>query len=119
MKLEEPIAGTAKYARTFSNWGPRDSKGRSLRDFDLKTRLFRYPVSFLVYTEAFDNLPATVKQYLYRRLHEVLTARELEKDYTSLAAADRVAMLEILRETKPEFRAWLENEAATKRSSLN
>ena len=119
MRLDEPIAGTAKYARTFSNWGPRDSKGRSLRDFDLKTRLFRYPVSFLVYTEAFDNLPATVKQYLYRRLHEVLTARELEKNYASLAAADRVAMLEILRETKPEFRAWLENEAATKRSSLN
>lgn len=115
-KLEAPIGGTTNYVRTFANWGPRDSKGRSLRDFDLKTRLFRYPLSFLVYTEAFDSLPGTVKQYLYRRIHEVLSATDLEKDYASLAAANRQAMLEILRETKPEFRAWENEHAASTRT---
>lgn len=113
-KLEAPIAGATDYVKTFANWGPRDSKGRSLRDFDLKTRLFRYPVSFLVYTEAFDSLPGTVKQYLYRRIHEVLTAAELEQDYASLAPADRQAMLEILQDTKPDFRAWVDRHATSK-----
>lgn len=110
--LEASVKGSSEFTRMFAERGPRDSKGRSVRQFDLTRRLFKYPVSFIVYTEAFDSLPLQVKDYVYRRLHEVLTAQTLEKDYTSLANVDRPAMLEILRETKPEFDAFVRTREA-------
>ena len=69
--LGRPADGPSDFARR----GPRDSKGRSLRDLDLKTRLFRYPCSYLIDSRAFDSLPAEVKDYVYRRLWEILDGR--------------------------------------------
>jgi hypothetical protein len=106
--LTEPLTGAPEFQRDFLRLARRDSRGRSLREFDLKTRLFRYPVSFLVYTEAFDNLPLPVREYVYRRWRELLTSPVVEKDYAHLASAERQAAFEILRDTKPEFAAWLE-----------
>jgi hypothetical protein len=80
----------------------------------LQTRLFRYPVSFLVYSEAFEKLPGPAKTYAYKRLAQILTAEKLEKDYAVLERYDRKAMLEILCETKPEFAA-----AVQKQSRIN
>src|SRR5262249_5722236 len=37
--LRDPVAGSSTFASTFSARGPRDRLGRSLRDFELKTRL--------------------------------------------------------------------------------
>ncbi len=44
--LPAPLAGVSSFTRTFPARGPRDARGRSLRDFDLQTRLFRYPLEF-------------------------------------------------------------------------
>ena len=44
-KLTEPVAGTSDFAKEFSARGPFDSQNRSLREFDLNTRMFRYPLS--------------------------------------------------------------------------
>jgi hypothetical protein len=88
--LPGPIRGMSTFAETFSRRGPRDSKGRSLRDFDLETRLFRYPLSYTIGSEAFDALPAAVRDEVYRRLHRALAARD-----------DGRAVLEIVRETNP------------------
>ena len=46
------------FAEAFSARGPNDSKGRSLRRLDLRTRLFRYPCSYLIYSPQFERLPA-------------------------------------------------------------
>ena len=99
--LVDPIKGTSSFAADFTARGPRDSKGRSLRDFDLKTRLFRYPCSYLIYSHAFDSLPKDVKELVYQRLWEILDGRVPGKDELHLAAEDREAIVEILRETKP------------------
>jgi hypothetical protein len=101
--LTAPIRGTSNFAAEFANLGPRDSRGRSLRDLDLKTRLFRYPLSYLIYSKPFDEMPQGIKAYVYRRLREVLTGEDKSPDFALLSAADRTAILEILRETKPEF----------------
>jgi hypothetical protein len=106
--LSEPVQGTTSFAKDFSSRGPRDRQGRSLRDFDLKTRLFRYPCSYLIHSMAFDTLPAPVKDHLLRRLWEVLTGRDQSPAYARRTAEERKAILEILRETKqglPEY--WL------------
>lgn len=49
-RLPEPIEGVSSFTRTFAAGGPRDGAGRSLREFDLRTRLFRYPLSYMIYT---------------------------------------------------------------------
>ncbi|MEW6323257.1 MAG: hypothetical protein AB1635_19480 [Acidobacteriota bacterium] len=96
------VSGTTPFAARFSARGPFDRRGRSLRQLDLETRLFRYPLSYLIYSEQFDRLPAELKTAFYRRLGEVLTGRDQSKDFAHLSADDRQAILEILRDTKPE-----------------
>lgn len=101
--LTHKITGTSKFAAEFAQRGPRDSKGRSLRELDLETRMFKYPCSYLVYSESFATLPAEAKSYVFRRMREVLTAPEPEKKFQHLSDADRVAIREILHETLPGF----------------
>jgi hypothetical protein len=98
--LEGEVKGTSGFTEQFEARGARDTRGRSLRDFDLKTRLFKYPLSYLVYTEAFDALPEPAKGYVYQRLLGVLTADEASDEFVGLRKADRDAILQILLETK-------------------
>ena len=99
-RIREPIEGTSTFTTTFSQRGPRDSKGRSLRDFELKTRVFRYPLSYLIYDEPFDALPQYALDRIYRRLYEVLSGKDQAAEYARLTGEDRKAILEILRDTK-------------------
>jgi len=99
------VQGSTGFAKAFSSQGPRDSKGRSLRDLDLETRLLRYPCSYLIYSAAFDQLPAAAKQAIYRRMWDVLSAQDHAPKYARLSSADRQAILEILRDTKIDLTA--------------
>jgi hypothetical protein len=101
--LTDPIKGTSGFTEEFVKRGPRDSKGRSLRDFDLKRRLFAYPCSYIIYSEAFDALPVPVKDYVLRRLWEVFSGKDTSKEFAHLSAADRQTILEVLRATKPNL----------------
>ncbi len=94
------VIDASPFAREFAARGPRDSQGRSLRDFDLHTRTFRYPCSYLIYSDDFDALPEPAKGYVYRRLLEVLSGKDQSGDFDALTPADRRAVLEILLETK-------------------
>jgi len=98
--LEGEIKGTSGFTEQFAARGPRDSKGRSLRDFDLHTRLFKYPVSYLIYSDAFDALPEPARSYVYRRLLAILGGSEHTDEFTHFKAADRRAALEVLQQTK-------------------
>jgi hypothetical protein len=102
-QLTSPIAGTSTFARDFSAQGPRDHDGRSLRDLDLTTRLFRYPLSYLIYTDAFDALPEEVRDYIYHRLWDVLTQQDKTPAFANLSSKDRRSILEILVATKPNL----------------
>ena len=99
--LEAPVVGNTGFTEEFAARGPFDSHGRSLRQFDLKTRIFRYPCSYLIYSETFDAIPAPAKQQVYQRLFEVLSGHDQSADFKSLSANDRSNILEILVETKP------------------
>jgi hypothetical protein len=101
--LPGPVAGTTPFAAGFNASARRDSRGRSLRDLDLQRRLLKYPCSYLIYSEPFDAMPAAAKSAVYARLWEVLSGREPSERYSGLSAADRQAILEILRETKPDL----------------
>ena len=113
--LTTKIQGTSGFSEKFAAMGPRDSQGRSLRQFDLEHRLMRYPCSYMIYTEAFDGLPAEAREAIYRRMWQILSGQilsgqilsgqilsgeEKSKKYARLSLADRSAIVEILRETK-------------------
>jgi hypothetical protein len=92
--LKAPVKGVSTFTETFARRGPRDAQGRSLRDFDLKTRLFRYPLSYMIFSAAFDGMPDKVRDRVYRRLYERLSADP---------SATAKAILDIVRATKPEL----------------
>jgi hypothetical protein len=111
--LTDKVEGTSDFAREFAHRGPRDQHGRSLRDFDLQHRLFQYPCSYLIYSPAFDALPPLVKAYVLRRLYDVLTGHDAGADFAHLSAADRRAILDILRDTKPNLPDYWMRSTAT------
>jgi hypothetical protein len=101
-RLTEPVRGVSTFTRTFPQRGPTDDRGRSLRDFDLKTRLFRYRLSYMVYSPLFDGMPAPILARVYERLHDILTGDEEAPKYRqALSAEERQEALEILIRTKP------------------
>ncbi len=105
-KIPAPITGTSGFREAFEKAGPFDSKGRSLRQLNLKTRLLKYPFSFLIYSDNFDAIPVPAKRYFYRRLHRVLDGKDHDPAFGRLTADERAAIREILRATKKDFRIF-------------
>lgn len=103
-ELGDAVRGTSGFAERFAARGPADGRGRSLRELDLETRLFRYPLSYLIYSAGFDGLPETLKAIVYARIRAVLDGPSADGDYAHLNAS-RAAIREILRDTKPEVLA--------------
>jgi hypothetical protein len=97
------VQGSSAFAKVFAAQGPRDTQGRSLREFDLRRRLFRYPCSYMIYTPAFDALPASAKAAIYGRLWTVLSGAEKHPRYRTLTRDDRRAIVDILRQTKTDL----------------
>jgi hypothetical protein len=105
-KLTDPIEGDAKFVEQFASRALRDTQGRSLRDLDMKTRMFRYPLSYVIYSPAFDALPRAAREAAYARIAAVLRGTDQTEGMPRLAAAERTAILEILAATKKDFAAW-------------
>lgn len=104
--LPNKIEGSSGFVEKFSAEGPSDSRGRSLRQFDLEHHLMRYPCSYMIYSDAFDALPSEAKDAIYQRMWLILSGAMKGTKYAPLSLADRQAVLEILRETKKELPAY-------------
>ena len=102
-KLTEPLKGTSGYAEQFATQGPKDDQGRSLRDLDMSTRMLKYPCSYLIYSEAFEQLPTASKDCVLQKLWDVLSGTDVSEKYSHLSPDDRRAILEILRQTKSDL----------------
>ena len=109
--LADRMAGTAGFERAFEARGPFDRRGRTLRKLDLDTRVFRYPCSYLIHTAAFDALPAAALDAVYRRLWQVLSGADRDARYAHLSRGDRRAIVEILRDTKPDLPGYYRSNA--------
>ncbi len=114
--LSQPVQGDEEYMRDFALHAVRDPKGRSLRDFDLQTRLFKFPCSFLIYTDSFDRIPAVMKERIYQRLWEILNGRETKPALARIPVASRQAIKEILLATKRGLPAYWTNDSSEESS---
>jgi hypothetical protein len=109
-KLTGRIRGASGFAERLSTAGPRDRRGRSLYELDLNRRLMKYPCSYLIYAPAFDALPPSAKDPIYRRMWEVLSGQERAERYQSaLSRGDRQSIVEILRDTKKDLPQYFQN----------
>ena len=99
--VDGPIVGSSGFAEKFAAAGPRDAKGRSLRDLDLKTRLQKYPLSYMIYSPPFQALPAQVKDLVMGKITRVLSGEDTDPKFAPLTPAMRQAMVEILKATLP------------------
>ena len=99
--LTDRINGNTDFAVQFVSRGPKDTRGRSLRDFDLQKRMFRYPCSFLIYSESFNQLPRPMFDFVRTRLWTILRGHDTSSEFKHLSTEDRTAILEILCETQP------------------
>jgi hypothetical protein len=104
--LPGPVSGLTSFQQRFSERGPRDAKGRSLRELELTRRLFKYPCSYLIYSEPFEALPSAAKAAVYQRLWDVLAGHVSDDRYDSLSSTDRIVVMEILRDTKKDLPSY-------------
>jgi len=101
--IASPMKGTSGFTEAFNRRGPSDAMGRSLRQLDLRTRLFRYPCSYMIYSPQFEQLPVEAKTAVYERLWAILSGKETDARYRRLSAPDRRAIIDILRATKSDL----------------
>jgi hypothetical protein len=97
--LPAPLAGPSAFGDWLAARGPKNARGRTLHALDLRTRLFRYPLSFTIESAAFAALPGDVRAALRTGIERVLSGPG-DRSRTRHSAADRRAALEILRAMK-------------------
>jgi hypothetical protein len=100
--LPSGVDGGKEFRAAYAAGARRTAAGLSLRDLDLKARLFARRCSPLIYSETFAALPAPLKNLVFARLRAVLESDDPTGRYAYLPAAERRQILEILRETQPE-----------------
>ena len=111
--LASPVSGTSGFTEDFTKRGPKDSKGRSLFQLDLKTRMLKFPCSWLVYTNSFDKLPPLAFEAVANELYYALTYNSDDPDFAHLSRTDKQNIFEILTETKPNLaKIWKELQAS-------
>jgi hypothetical protein len=105
--LTAEVRGTSEFAAEFAKLGPRDGQGRSLRQFDLQRRMFKYPCSYLIYSPAFTDLPKEMRDYVWQRMDQVLRGRDTSQEFAHLSSEDRLAIRQILGQTHSQApEAW-------------
>ena len=94
-----PIEGSSGFSDVFVAQGRKDGNGRSLRELDLKTRLQKYPLSYMIHSPQFQALPEAPKNLVIGRVNDVLAGKITGPKYAHLTPAIRAAIRDILRAT--------------------
>ncbi len=99
------VEGDAAFKADFLRTRRMGPGGISLKDFDLRTRLFRQRCSYMIYSAVFTGLPPAMKQRVYARLREALSAEKPDKEFSYLPPGEKLAIRSILKATLPDLPA--------------
>jgi hypothetical protein len=94
--LTGPVEGDSPFAEEFAARGERDASGRSLREFDLRTRLFRLSCSYLIKSESYAALPVEIRTRVAQHIEAVLDLDEPSSGYANLTDEERTALRGLL-----------------------
>ncbi len=100
--LGDGVEGDSAFQNSLVARYPKTADGESLADFRLYGRIFKRRCSFMVYSEAFRNLPATLKSLVFAKMHKALAGDDERIDW--LAASERKRISAILDETLPDWK---------------
>jgi hypothetical protein len=95
------IAGDPSYMKDFAANRRPSADGLSLKDFDLKTRLFRHRCSYMIHTGQWEKLPPLIKDRCWVYLKRLL-APEGNAVAPWLPGNERAAIRRILGATLPD-----------------
>jgi hypothetical protein len=84
------IEGSSGFAEKFSARG-------KLYELDLKTRLQKYPLSYMIYSPAFQGMPDAPKNLVMGKINRVLSGEITDPKYAHLTPELRTAIREILK----------------------
>jgi len=98
------VTGDAAYRTDFQRHRRATADGRSLKDLDLRTRLFQHRCSYMIYSGVFQGLPPDLKRRVYQEMRTAL-GPDAAPDFAHLPATEKEAIRQILRETLPDLPA--------------
>lgn len=93
-----PMAGTSGFYKAFAARGSARASSRSLRAFDLKTRLFERRLSYLIEGRAFRGLPTEARERVSRSIEAALR-EETGGPAAHIPRKEREELVAILRES--------------------
>ena len=93
------VEGDAAYKTDFLRIRRETAGGISLKDFDLRTRLFKHRCSYMIYSPVLAGLPKEMKQRVYQRLGKALNPDKLDKEFAYLPLTEKKAIQDILKAT--------------------
>ena len=102
--LTSPVTGTSRFTRDFARRIPQTTAGKSLFQFDLNTRMFKYPLTYMIYSDTFNALGPKTSQQLKDRMREILSNKNSEADserYEHLTPELKKEIRQIVIETHP------------------
>ncbi len=99
--LGEGIEGGEDFQKSFETRFPKSKDGHSLADFKLYGRIFKHRCSYMVYSEAFQNLPLEMKSLVLKKMHSALTGNDPAYDW--LKASEKSRIRAILASTLPDW----------------
>ena len=102
-RLEAAVRGTTKFASWFERQSVVDSQQRSLRQFDLKSRIFKFRLSYLIYSELFRELPSAAKSRIVKRIENILRGGNPTDEFKRIPQSERDAILAILKSATDDF----------------
>lgn len=106
-KLESPVQGSGQFRADFERQGPRSPDGRSLREMDMRTRMFRHPLSYMVYSRAFQALPEELRTKVWSGIYQIVNNPMFSPGFEGLTSKDKEAIREIVTQTiKPLPDFW-------------
>jgi hypothetical protein len=100
------IEGDPDFIRDFQSKKVTTRSGHSLKDFDLKTRLFKYRCTYMLYTDSWREAPKHLKNRVYLHMAQGLKETGTPRDLSHLPVSERLAIRTILKETLPDLPPW-------------
>jgi hypothetical protein len=88
------VVGSAAFKREFL------AAGGALREFDLRTRLFKNRCSYMIESAVFTGLPAEMKRLVFQQIHAALDTEKPDPAFAYLPVDEKRAIRTLLRMTK-------------------
>ena len=102
--LTAKVKGTSSFTSEFTRRRPATEDGRSLYQMDLQTRLFKYPLSYMIYSKTFSAIGPKARAVFNERIQQILGDEPTGSDrktYHHLTPSLKAAIRDILSETHP------------------